>query len=663
WLWRAVCCLSGLPMADDRALLLRQILRLRVDAWALAQLSRLRSPLVWPEQQRAEVIQWLDRGYGHSRGERAMLDRLIAGLRRLPADPLERALVELWGRPESRSFAEAVATLVALSPDPRITAAIGWLKLRPEPGEPRSRPGGRELPLPWRWSELGELERTSLQKLGLGHRLQRLSGAMLAPGRWRVAAGLLAAASLAAFLLGLREWPCEGGLVLDAASLPTDAWVECEEEGDRSCKVGNLSGVWQTTVPEGMNVEVGWREEERACETMDGVDGTWGKGLRSWCGEGAGAEVTVLRLANLALTGGVPTGSQPEAPIFADTPEVRKLRAALLKGTAEVVLAGDWPESWPAPASGEEEQRRGENGTVFRYLTVEGDPVKLADSLNFPGVKKAAEVPEWRGRVPNDLELVGLGGGCGNGVWEEGEDCDGERLCDEKCTWKVELEWVVVPAGEGKIGDKGCNNCNTGGEFTVRVEQPFLMLATEVTNRQYQAAAPDHPKANTWPVVYVNWEQARSFCMAAGGLLPTEVQWEYAARAGTTTAWYDGEEGKGMGDYAWYDDNANELYPVKGKKPNRWGLFDMYGNAWEWTRDASIDGRWSVYAPLPQPIGLLTIDNTAVGVSPRRVARGGSFVFSRRWLRSAYRVRLNPGDQDGDVGFRCVRALRPGLEP
>ena len=145
----------------------------------------------------------------------------------------------------------------------------------------------------------------------------------------------------------------------------------------------------------------------------------------------------------------------------------------------------------------------------------------------------------------------------------------------------------------------------------------------------------------------VRWEQN-----ANGYRLPTEAEWEYAARADTTTRWFCGDEATTLGDYAWFNEDLStgRPHPVGQKEPNLWGLYDMAGNVYEWC--------WDWYGPytveaVHDPMGSET--GTA------RVRRGGAFWDAARLLRSARRRWAEPGDRYGAIGFRVVR--RPRRQP
>ncbi len=174
----------------------------------------------------------------------------------------------------------------------------------------------------------------------------------------------------------------------------------------------------------------------------------------------------------------------------------------------------------------------------------------------------------------------------------------------------------------------------------------FWIGKTEVTNEQYRRFRPDQQWEARLPVTNVSWSEAKAACEHFGGRLPTEAEWEYAARAGSRAAWSFGDDEQRLGEYAWYQANAgSKPQPVGMKKPNLWGLHDMHGNVWEWVAD--WDGPYNSAAQR---------DPTGPTTGASRVLRGGSFIQPPTYLRSAYRGRFLPEVRDRNFGFRCVWA-------
>ncbi len=164
----------------------------------------------------------------------------------------------------------------------------------------------------------------------------------------------------------------------------------------------------------------------------------------------------------------------------------------------------------------------------------------------------------------------------------------------------------------------------------------------------------------TCPVEMVNWDEASAFCRKLGELpqeqaahaayrLPTEAEWEYACRAGTTTTWYSGDDEVGLKDtrVVYCQCKDGKTHPVRQKTPNAWGLYDMHGNAWEWCQDwyGNYDGA-AVADPGGPSKGLVD-----------RVYRGGGCVNGPAHCRSANRNGLPPRSRSYDLGFRLVSVL------
>ena len=203
-------------------------------------------------------------------------------------------------------------------------------------------------------------------------------------------------------------------------------------------------------------------------------------------------------------------------------------------------------------------------------------------------------------------------------------------------------------------------------QHQVTLTKDYWMGKFEVTQAQYEAIMGKNPsfhKGSNRPVEKVSWEDAKEFCNKlnecfAGKLpagyrfdLPTEAQWEYACRAGTTTALNNGtnltsEKGEcsNLNEVGWYIDNCGSdgHKAVGQKRPNNWGLYDMHGNVWEWCRD-----RYASYT------GDAT-DPTGPTSGSDRVARGGGCSDRAEGCRSAYRLILGPGERDHYLGFRLA---------
>jgi formylglycine-generating enzyme required for sulfatase activity len=189
----------------------------------------------------------------------------------------------------------------------------------------------------------------------------------------------------------------------------------------------------------------------------------------------------------------------------------------------------------------------------------------------------------------------------------------------------------------------------------------FAICKYEVTFDEYDLFARlkgiDLPSSEGWgrgrrPVINVSLHDAVAYTKWLSERtghtyrLPTKAEWEYAARAGTTTRWSFGDDEDQLGDYAWYTVNADgKTHPVGEKKPNPWGLYDMHGNVWEWVQDCYGD-----YKDTPKDGKAMESDHCA-----RRVLRGGSFGSPPGGLRSASRAFIHPEDWFRYGGFRCVR--------
>ena len=188
-------------------------------------------------------------------------------------------------------------------------------------------------------------------------------------------------------------------------------------------------------------------------------------------------------------------------------------------------------------------------------------------------------------------------------------------------------------------------------QHEVILTRGFWLAETACTQALWQAVMGQNPsyfKGERRPVEEVSWNQVQDFIARLNGVvpglearLPTEAEWEYASRAGTTTPFSFGEDI--TQEQANYDYSRKETVDVASLPANPWGLYEMHGNVWEWCQD------W--YGDYPEGP---TVDPTGPAAGGRRVLRGGSWIFYGRRARSAYRYRLEPGSRHVSVGFRLA---------
>jgi len=249
------------------------------------------------------------------------------------------------------------------------------------------------------------------------------------------------------------------------------------------------------------------------------------------------------------------------------------------------------------------------------------------------------------------------------------------------------MEFVIIPAGSFMMG------MEEGGDYVKPVHrvnlESFKMMTTEVTVGQfrkfvnatgYETEAEQGFGAYIWsgsdwemmpdanwrnpyfnqsdnhPVVCLSWNDCQEYIdwlnqsdPGKGYRLPSEAEWEYACRAGTTTAYYSGDRVEDLFNAGWYDDNSEGgTHPVAEKTPNAWGLYDMHGNAFEWCQDwyhDNYEGAPSDGSPWLMPEG------------DRRVQRGGSWIDIPLFCQSALRLGVAPNERSYYFGFRLAANL------
>ena len=307
-------------------------------------------------------------------------------------------------------------------------------------------------------------------------------------------------------------------------------------------------------------------------------------------------------------------------------------------------------------------------------------------------VTEEVALMNWEGEIHRDsFQEYVEGGGLTIGwqrEWAKGKLAELERKrkkqrMTRKETWELALEdafpevrTIRLPGGRFRMGSPKGEEGRSDNENQVWTElSPFEVMDAPVTQGVWVAVAGWNPSlfqgenhcihhrmvggvslCPDLPVENVSWQDVRVFLrllnkalgIGEGGRkwgLPTEAQWEYAARGGTTGRYSFGDDPKDLKKYAVYRDRQTR--PVRSKAPNPYGLYDVHGNVWEWTRDWYHENLTGGVDPL----------QTDPGTFP--MARGGSWSWSNsaQELRSAYRLNGIPGMWSGIVGFRLVRKL------
>ena len=221
------------------------------------------------------------------------------------------------------------------------------------------------------------------------------------------------------------------------------------------------------------------------------------------------------------------------------------------------------------------------------------------------------------------------------------------------------MEFVMVPIGSFRMGgDKNTEQAEDHENpiHRVRFSKPILMAKYVVTQAQWSTVMNSNPsrfKDDLRPVESVSWHDAQDFIQALnsrddtnGYRLPTEAEWEYAARAGSESAYSFGSEAVRLAEFAWYKKNAqNRTHPVGQLAPNAWGLYDMHGNVHEWCQDWFDRGYYS-QSPVEAPGG------PAEGLA--KSLRGGDWGSEGWYCRCASRSLSSPDRRSNRVGFRVV---------
>ena len=241
----------------------------------------------------------------------------------------------------------------------------------------------------------------------------------------------------------------------------------------------------------------------------------------------------------------------------------------------------------------------------------------------------------------------------------------------------IGMPMVLIFPGEFMMGSpsKEAGRRDNEDQVHVTLTNGFWMGQTPVTQEQWEMVMETTPwsgrrdvkEGRHYPATCVSWEDTIGFCKKLTKLerkarrlpkgwefaLPTEAQWEYTCRAGTTTPFSFGQDPELLREFAWVEENAVGIgeeyaHPVGIKKPNPWGLFDLHGNVWEICWDWFLDS-------LPGGDDPKVVDNPSTNT--QHVSRGGSFYGSYRYCRSANRGMASFLSKEGNLGFRVSQVL------
>jgi len=211
-------------------------------------------------------------------------------------------------------------------------------------------------------------------------------------------------------------------------------------------------------------------------------------------------------------------------------------------------------------------------------------------------------------------------------------------LADSAADEKVPGKMVLIPGGSFEAGAEGFND-DESPIHTVTLDS-FFLDKYEVTQKDYQKVVGKNPsrfKGENSPVERVSWYKAWKYCKKIGKRLPTEAEWEYAARGGAN--------GGDPGGY-WHKGNTTKTQSVGQRNPNSLGLYDMLGNVWEWIADW-YDPNYYQNSPSQNPKGPKK--------AKKKVIRGGSWNNTEETMRPTYRSYYAPGARTATFGFRCAK--------
>ncbi len=574
---------------------------------------------------------------------------------------VETALLRLWRRPNA-----AATSLHRLAESPlRAEIEARLRSVAPRPADMRKM---KKFPstvfLPWTRERLTPEAAWILTRLGFGRgHLSALD--RKASGTAAAAIGLALGIGVGAIVAGSWMLRVEGNEPTFRTEPPVPAAIQTFEDGFPVAGMPAHLETWTNRAGLGDVVDVEWRHETRATvERLGAASEIWNRGRRAvepahrpanWpkrtfaviAGDPTSVDARRLALHLLdgggadrvlltrnpdqrgydALIGDVAAGRAGEQVLFFAVPQ-RKIDDVQLRGVGHsVVLAIDGAVT----------------EFVDAHLRFAG--VRTLDAMHLPAVFDIRGTPRLRGSF---LDMVPISGGSFLLGGPESE--------------------------EGRYDDDGPQHRVTVAPFWIGRTEATRELYRSILGSDVPSAWADDGSDESLPANFVTWLEAVRFCNALSNVeglalaytidgravttnagadgyrLPTEAEWEFAARAGTTTRYFFGDDDADLGRYAWFGENGDsQAHLVDKKDPNPWGLHDMLGNVWEWCEDTWHES----YKGAPSD-GSAWVDAS----TSARVLRGGSAWVPSRFLRCAFRDRNEPEVSRVFNGFRVVRSAR-----
>ena len=558
------------------------------------------------------------------------------------------------------------ATIAGVSGHARV-----WTRSSPQPV-------GARLIHRWTFSETGGSGTTLLDDIGGAHGIVAEAGlnpAWVGGGQLTTGGGDWNVSDFASFPSGLLSGLTSATIEVWAAQLSVRNWSRVFDVG--SGPGNNLFLSW--TVGTDPNVDrVEWKGRE--LQTRDGTLSPYGLGsehqivMTIHSGGGAGGATRVRVYRNGALRGEFDTQN-----VLAELQDVNFwLGRSLYASDQTAHAAYNELRVYDGALTAAEVATRHLAGPVrdlsLRFLTIRNDYGQNI-ILDPGGTVGPGQAVTLRRDVPVSVSVYNCGGG-GGCAWdpyllaldrayrviEEPAGSANLKIVEETSGNALGIgfgpeQFSLISAGTFQMGSF---TIGEGPPHTVNITTPFYMQRTEVTQSQWRAVmGAFHSswsgycgQADTCPVQFVTWSEVQAFIQQLNAVtpgapyrLPTEAEWEYAARAGATGAY----GGTGVVDQmGWTIENSGGTsHHVAGKLANAWGLFDMHGNTWEWVSDWFSAGYYSV-SPVNDPQGPPT--------GTQRVKRGGSWADLAVNAKSSFRVAADiGGNAPGAMGFRLVR--------